>query len=214
MQPLSRACLSLILALSTCFSNAFPALAAPQQSVVNPAAPAAPPKPAPSFAFGLEEGTVVLLKLARELSSATATPGNRVDFEVAEDIKVNDLVVISKGSMAWGTIVDAKPKRRLGRAGNLAVRVDEVRLADAERVPLRASQKSKGKGRSGVMTGGIIASGVLFFPVAPLFLFMHGKDTLIAKGTPVTAYVDKNTELDPSKFTNAPPAATPPHPIL
>lgn len=144
------------------------------------------------------------------LSSATESTGNRVDFEVAEDVKVNGLVVIPKGEMAWGTIVDAKPKRRLGRAGKLDVRIDEVRLADGERVRLRASQESKGKGRSGVMTGAIIASGVLFFPAAPLFLFLHGRDVVIAKGAPVTAYIDQNNALDRSKF--ATPLSTPPAP--
>jgi len=116
----------------------------------------------------------VPLKLARELSSAQEAAGNRVDFEVAEDVKVHGLVLIPKGEMAWGTIVDAKPKRRLGRAGKLDVRIDE-----GERAPLRASQESKGKGRSGAMTGTIIASGVLFFPAAPLFLFIHGKDVVM-----------------------------------
>ena len=119
---------------------------------------------------------------------------------------MNGLAVIPKGEMAWGTIVDAKPRRRLGRAGKLDVRIDEVRLADGERVPLRASQESKGKGRSGAMTGAIIASGVLFFPAAPLFLFIHGKDVVIAKGAPVTAYIDQNTALDRSKFEALPAA--------
>jgi len=59
------------------------------------------------------------------------------------------------------------------------------------------------------MTGAIIASGVLFFPAAPLFLFIHGKDVVIAKGPPVTAYVDQNTALDRSKFATTPPATPP-----
>jgi hypothetical protein len=59
------------------------------------------------------------------------------------------------------------------------------------------------------MTGAIIASGVLFFPAAPLFLFIHGKDVVIAKGAPVTAYVDQNTELDRSKFATTPPSTPP-----
>ena len=87
--------------------------------------------------------------------------------------------------------------------------IDEVRLLDGERVPLRASQESKGKGRSGAMTGAIIASGVLFFPVAPMFLFMHGKDVVLAKGTPVTAYIDQNVALDQHKFGSPPPSAPP-----
>lgn len=164
------------------------------------------PKPAPGFAFGLEDGTPVLLKLAREISSATEVSGNRVDFEVAQDIKVKDVIVIPAGAKALGTIVDAKPKRRMGRAGKLDVRIDDVRLADGSRVPLRASQESKGKGRGGAMTTGIIATGILFFPAAPLFLFMHGKDVVIAKGTPVTAYVDEDVVLDESKFSKPRPA--------
>ena len=225
MQSLSNSLLSAFLFFLTCAADSLPAptavpptaagkiqqFAAPssqEPAAASQSSPSGPaqPKPAPGFAFGLEEGTPVPLKLARELSSAKEAPGNRVDFEVAEDIKVNGLVVIPKGEMAWGTIVDAKPRRRLGRAGKLDVRIDEVRLADGERVPLRASQESKGKGRSGAMTGAIIASGVLFFPAAPLFLFIHGKDVVIAKGAPVTAYIDQNTALDRSKF-EAPPAA-------
>ncbi len=189
MQALSTFLLSAFLLISTCFTDSISAQSAPQpiapDKIQQSAAPrsqepaaapqpspsaAAQPKPAPAFDFGLEDGTPVPLRLARELSSAKEATGNRVDFEVAEDVKVNGLVVIRKGEMAWGTIVDAKPKRRLGRAGKLDVRIDEVRLADGERVRLRASQESKGKGRSGVMNGAIIASGVLFFPAAPLFL--------------------------------------------
>src|SRR5882762_626280 len=46
-----------------------------------------------AFDFGLEDGTPVPLKLARELSSAKEAAGNRVDIEVAEDVKVHGLVV-------------------------------------------------------------------------------------------------------------------------
>ena len=227
LSPL-RSLLVALLLFSTCITDSIPVQGVPQPiapdkiqqlttlaSQEPAAAPqpspiaAAHPKPAPEFAFGLEDGTPVPLKLARELSSAKEATGNRVDFEVAEDVKVTGVVVIPKGEMAWGTIVDAKPKRRLGRAGKLDVRIDEVRLADGERASLRASQESKGKGRSGAMTAGIIASGVLFFPAAPLFLFIHGKDVVIAKGAPVTAYIDQNIALDRSRFATAAPAPPP-----
>lgn len=219
---------STILLSSTCSPVPFPVQsgASPstrdtfQQSPASGGAPTSTPqlnstqekpsvKPAPAFEFGIGDGTPVSLTLARELSSAKESAGNRADFEVAEDVKVKGVVVIPKGGMVWGTIVDAKPKRRMGRAGRLDVRIDEVRLLDGERVPLRASQESKGKGRSGAMTGAIIASGVLFFPVAPMFLFMHGKDVIIAKGTPVTAYIDQNVALDQAKFSSPPPSAPP-----
>ena len=171
-------------------------------------------KPIAACGFCLEDGTKVPLTLGRELSSGKESTGNRVDFEVAEDIKVKDAVVIPKGSLAVGTITEAQERRRLGRAGKLNVRIEEVRLADGSRAKLRAMQESKGKGRQGLMTAAMIGTGILFFPAAPVFLFMRGKDVVIAKGTPVTSYIDGNTELDAAKFeTTTKPGETAAAPI-
>ncbi|HXR33364.1 MAG TPA: PEGA domain-containing protein [Verrucomicrobiae bacterium] len=170
-------------------------------------------KPIAACGFCLPDGTKVPLVLGRELSSGKESAGNRVDFEVTEDVKVKDAVVIPKGSLAMGTIVEAQARRRLGRAGKLDVRIEEVRLADGSRARLRAMQESKGKGRQGLMTGAMIATGVLFFPAAPVFLFMRGKDVVIAKGTPVASYIDGDTQLDAAKFQiPAKPVETPPAP--
>lgn len=168
-------------------------------------------KPVAACGFCLEDGTKVPLALGRELSSGVESTGNRVDFEVTEDIKVKDIVVIPKGSRATGTIVEAQKRRRLGRAGKLNVKIDEVRLADGSRAMLRALQENTGKGRQGVMTAAMIGTGILFFPAAPVFLFIRGKDIVIAKGAPVVSYIDGNTELDLAKFQVAPkPPETPP----
>ncbi len=167
-------------------------------------------KPIAACGFCLPDGTKVPLVLGRELSSGKESAGNRVDFEVTEDIKVKDVVVIPKGSLAMGTVVEAQGRRRLGRAGKLDVRIEEVRLADGSRARLRSMQENKGKGRQGLMTGAMIASGILFFPAAPVFLFMRGKDVVIAKGTPVASYIDGDTQLDAAKFqSTAKPMETP-----
>ena len=71
----------------------------------------------PSKGFVLEDGTAVTLRLGRSLSSADAHAGDRVDFEVAEEISVNRIVVIPKDSPASGTVITAQKKRRMGRAG-------------------------------------------------------------------------------------------------
>jgi hypothetical protein len=157
-------------------------------------------RPAPSFAFGLEDGTPVQLRLTRKLSSAQDKTGDRVDFEVVEEINVKDSVIIPKGGIAWGTVAEAQRHRRLGRGGKIEIKIDEVRLADGERVRLRAVRDAHGGGRVGLMTTAIVASGILFFPVAPLFLFVQGKDITIPKDTVVTAYIDGDTALDQQHF--------------
>src|SRR6266849_1486938 len=152
------------------------------------------------LAFGLEDGTPIKLRLTRNLSSADATTGDRVDFEVLEDIKVKDVIVVPRGGLALATVTEAQHKRRMARGGKLDVNIDDVRLVDGEKAPLRAVKEVKGGGHTGAMTGAMIGTAIVFFPAAPLFLFMHGKDITIPKGTEVTAYINGDIPLDPVRF--------------
>ena len=152
------------------------------------------------LAFGLEDATPVKLRINRNISSADAQVNETVDFEVLEEVKIHDVVVIPRGGMAWGTVTEAQPKRRMGRAGKLNINIDNVRLASGEKVALRAIKDVKGGGHQGAITGAIVATSIVFFPAAPLFLLVHGKDITIPKGTEITAYINGDIPLDPKKF--------------
>lgn len=159
--------------------------------------------------FVLEEGTPVKLRINRTVSSADAHTGDTVDFEVLEDISVNGTPVISKGGLAFATVTEAQAKRRMARGGKLDINIDYVKLLSSEKAPLRAVKDVKGGGHTGAMVGGMVATGILFFPAAPFFLFMHGKDITIPKGTEVTAYVNGDMKLDIAKFQSATAASGP-----
>jgi hypothetical protein len=134
------------------------------------------------------------------MSSRDAKVDERVDFEVLEDIKVGNVVVVERGATAIATVTEAHPKRRMGRAGKLNMNIDYVRLVSGEKVLLRAVKGGSGGNHIAAMTGAMVATGIVFFPAAPLFLFMHGKDIIIPKGTEITAYVAADTPLDSGKF--------------
>jgi hypothetical protein len=138
--------------------------------------------------------------MSQTVSSADAHVNDRVQFEVLEEIKVSGMVVIPKGGIAWANVTEAEPKRRMARGGKLEIVMDSVRLADGEKAALRATQEAKGGGHTGAMTAGIVATGLIFFPAAPFFLFMHGKDITIPQGTEVPTFVDGNFQLDLTKF--------------
>jgi hypothetical protein len=113
---------------------------------------------------------------------------------------VNGLVVIPHGSMAWATVTDAEHKKRMGRAGKLDLNIDKVRLADGERALLRAVKETKGGGHQGAMVGAMVATSLVVWPAAPLFLMMHGKDVTLPKGTNISAFVQGNITLDAARF--------------
>src|SRR5216683_1216333 len=148
----------------------------------------------------LEDGTPVKLRIARTVSSADAHVGETVDFEVLEEVRLGTFLMIPKGGVAWATVTEAQSKRRMARGGKLDMNIDSVRLVDGEKAALRAVKEVKGGGHTGAMTGAIVGTAIVFFPAAPLFLFMHGKDISIPKGTEVTAYINGNFPVDSSKF--------------
>ncbi len=174
---------------------------AKDQKQVNQASPVASATPKPPLAFGLTEDTPVKIKLARTMSSSDAKAGEKVDFEVLDDVKIGDVIVIQHGAMAIGTVTEAHPKRRMGRAGKLNINIDYVQLVSGEKAPLRAVKGGSGGNHTGAMTGAMVATGILFFPAAPFFLFMHGKDITIPKGTEIAAYIAGDTPLEPERFT-------------
>ncbi len=152
----------------------------------------------------LLDGTPVKLRLSQTVSSADAHVNQDVPFEVVEDVKVDNVVVLPKGASAIGVVTEAEPKKRMGRGGKLNINISYARLTDNEKVALRAVKDTKGGGHVGAMTGAIVATSIVFFPAAPFFLFMHGKDITIPQGTEITAFVDGDMHLDMARFGVAP----------
>ena len=62
--------------------------------------------------FELHDGTPVRLRLTRNLSSADAQVGESIDFEVLDDVKLNDVLIIARVSTALATVTEAVPKKR------------------------------------------------------------------------------------------------------
>jgi hypothetical protein len=153
----------------------------------------------------LLDGTPVKLRLAQTISSANAKVGQEVPFEVVDDVKVGEVVVLPKGATAIGAVTEAYSKKSMGRGGKLNMYIKYARLSDQEKVPLRAVKDSQGGGHVGSMTVSMVATGILFWPAAPLFLFMHGKDITIPQGSEVTAFVEGDMPLDLGRFGAAIP---------
>jgi hypothetical protein len=149
----------------------------------------------------LEDGTPVRLILNESVSSATAHTGDRVQFEVVEDVSVNGVLVIPRGSSATATVTKAESKKMMGRGGKLDINIDRVKLADGEKVFLRSVQGEKGGGHQAGMVTGIAITALVFWPAAPLFLLMKGKDITIPQGKEVTAFIQGEISLNAAKFT-------------
>jgi hypothetical protein len=153
----------------------------------------------------LLDGTPVKLRFSETVSSETARVGQEIPLEVLEDITVDHVVVLQKGATAIATVTSAEHKKSMGRAGKLDISISYARLKDQEKVALRAMQDSTGGGHVGAVTGAVVATSIIFFPAAPLFLLIHGKDFTIPQGTELTAFIEGDMHLNMANFGVARP---------
>ncbi len=120
----------------------------------------------------LAEGTEVPLKMAQDVSSRGAKPGEPVELALAEDLKVDDVTVAKAGERALGEVVQAKRPDFWGEAGEVSIRVHFLRVGN-KKVEIRGALGSAGT----------------------RYVVIRGSQGIIKTGTPVKAFVAADTEV-------------------
>lgn len=135
------------------------------------------------------------LQLAENVSSARAHPGDHLNFVVVRDVILGGFNVIPAGSMARGTVTAVKGRRFLGIGGHLSLKLDFVDLGKGEQVPLRAHKDVKGRSRTMLMAGAMVATALVFVPAAPILLLTRGHESTVLKSTEITALTEGATSI-------------------
>lgn len=138
----------------------------------------------------LTEGTEVPLKFASDLSSKTASDGDRIELLLDGDLKVDGVVVAKDGSHAVAVVANAKKAGMMGKPGELNIQLEHMVTGD-NRIRLRGTKGREGESK----TGTAVALTVLFGPIG---LIKHGKNVEVKAGTPLTAFVDQEIWLPPA----------------
>ena len=127
------------------------------------------------------EGTPINVVVAKEVTSKEAKPNDPVEFTIAEDLVINGQVVVRKGTLAIGSVINAEKRGYLGKSGKLAVQVESTTTSDGQRLKLRAAKGREGDDKT--------VSTAMLAGISPAFLFRKGGEAKIETGTVVPVYV-------------------------
>ena len=174
-----------------------PAQSAPGQSAAPAPTVLVVPAAAASNAV-LPAGTVIRMRSLTELHSNSNKTGEQFDVEVAEDVLVNGVVVIPRGSIGRGEVTRAKKKGMWGRSGRMETRLLSVR-ANGMTIPITGTVAEKGD----TGTAGVVAA-VAFLPVAGFFV--TGTSAVLPVGTPYTGRTEGDIPLSLPAAVAAPVA--------
>jgi hypothetical protein len=154
-----------------------------------PAVPVGPAKTVPPFT--LAKDTLVRVRLLRPLSSASAHTGDAVEFEVLDDIVLDGVTVIAKGSKATGAVAEVELKKHFGHDGKISFSINWVTLADNEKAPVRFYFEAVGSST---------------LPDSSTVQLRSGKDAVIPQGAEYTVRIDGNVPLNRESFVTRKPA--------
>ena len=128
-------------------------------------------------------GTPLTVAIDEDLSSASATQGQRVSFHLTSDYSEFGHVLIAQGTPVRGTVAHVARRSAGGNPGALTIQVTSVRAVDGTRIPLRGTTKAVGKKRQGQAA----ALGVLTLGIGAT---KKGLSAAISAGTEYTVFTD------------------------
>lgn len=131
----------------------------------------------------LPDGTPVKLGLGNTVAK-TARVGENLELEVADDVRLNEVVVIAKGSIATAEVTNLRSGVS-AQSGWIDINLDSVTLADGHRVPIRSSKNKPMRNDEATIVSN------------------SGLDASIAQGAYVIAYINGNQPLDLTRLRAA-----------
>jgi hypothetical protein len=137
----------------------------------------------------LPKDSLVKIEFTSPLSSKTARIGDPVSFKVADNLYVNDVLVLSKGATGVAEVSKVVQPRSFGRDARIDVKFSHVFAVDGNKVPIYigklAKQEAKtAAGAAGATIGGMIVLG----PIGAIGgAFVTGQSIVIPEGS--TTYV-------------------------
>ena len=95
------------------------------------------------------DGTLVRLKLHADITTENVVKGDRVEFDVAENVMLSNRVVIPKGAVARGVVTNVKGAgKKKAKDAAVTFRFVAVRAADNQEIPLRVMPTKSRKGEA------------------------------------------------------------------
>ena len=149
--------------------------------------------------LAFQDGIVVVIKLefAEDLSSKTAQAGDVVKYKVADNVFVNDVLVIPKGAEGLGKVTKVVGPRMFGQDARIDVDFGFLYAIDNTRVKVFLGEIAKQEaktiaGAAGATIGGMVVLG----PIGVLGgAFVTGKSVNIPAGSVTFVQVKGDTEI-------------------
>lgn len=151
----------------------------------------------PVAAATLPKDSLIKIEFTAPVSSKKAQVGDPIHFRVADNLYVNDVLVIAKGASGVGKVKKIVPPRSFGRDARIDMEFIHVYGVDGREVPVYIGKLAKQEaktvaGAAGASIGGMIVLG----PIGAVGgAFVTGQSIVIPEGSITYVQVTQDTPI-------------------
>ena len=137
----------------------------------------------------LKAGSIVPLQSVNQVKAADVSEGQTVDFQVVQDVNVDGVCVIPRGTLVKGKVSEARKSSLAGTKGRLVITINSLNLPDGEPVFFSNTDvRIYGKNRTPLA----VVTGIFVWPC----IFIPGSKAVMPAGYEVQATVASNTVIN------------------
>ncbi|MBR1732218.1 MAG: hypothetical protein IJ729_00520 [Alloprevotella sp.] len=136
----------------------------------------------------IKAGTIVPLQAVNQVKAADVTEGQTVDFSVEQDVMVDGVCAIPRGTLVKGVVSEARKSSLAGTKGRLTITIDRMNLDGGESVFFsNTAVRVTGKNRTPLA----VVTGLFVWPC----IFIPGTKAVMPAGYEVQAMVASNAAV-------------------
>ena len=145
----------------------------------------------------LPKDTVIKIEFTEEMSTKTSRKDDKVNFKVADNYYMNDVLVIPKGAKGVGTIAKVVQPSSFGKDGRIDINFSHVVAVDGTNVAVMVGDLAKQQatsiaGAAGATIGGMVILG----PIGAVGgAFVKGKSVTIPAGSATYVQTSEAVEM-------------------
>jgi hypothetical protein len=140
---------------------------------------------------------LIRVELLDKINSNTALRGKKVSYQVLEDIKVKNTLIIPKGTRGELEITEIEEAGKMGKDGDIKIGFPQLKTIDGSDLAVAIKEKAQEENESQKFAIGasVLGTAILGLPGVVAGYFVEGKDEEIPAGSKMYIQVIESKEL-------------------
>ena len=144
-----------------------------------------------------EKNQLIRVELLEKITSKSASRGEKISYKITEDIKVDNTLIIPKGSVGELEVTEIEEAGKMGRDGDIKIGFPKLKTIDGTpiKVAIREEAQEENESQKLAIGASILGTALLGLPGVIAGYFVEGKDEEIPAGSNMYIQITENKEL-------------------